>query len=587
MQSFFAVARRDEERWDERLLDATASELARWLTYAEHVTAQRAIASRCGRVALFAFTNEPRLTIVEERGLVLAVSGYSTAAAQLLDARPDHTLFRQLTELPGRFAAALFDPDAGRIAAASSVVAVDPLYHGRTDQMAVVGTQASAIAGLLHGELRVDPGGLFSFINTGFFGSRDTAFEDVTCLPPASTWTVEDGVENRTHRSLADLKRAARGAAPRHRLADDFTAAVREMAGAAPISLGLTGGRDSRILLAGALRAGLEVDCYTDDSGEWCASDVYVARLLAARLGVPHRVVKSAAPGSGAPSDGPIDPLRLAASTLRATDAGMYLYDSHDLETRFHPVAALRGYAGGLLRGGYAVKHKDLTRARAHEIARAQFGRQHRYFRDDVRDRYFDFLDDWMADFDDDLGPHDLLECLYADFRCGRWVAAQTRALGLAARDFTPFLDNRLALTTISLPAEEKTRGAVGRELLRALWPGALEVPLANNLFPGTTAAAAQALKREHPEAFRPWRSLALATDWRRAFPDFFVDHIRAYCLDQGRLDLLRDAMQVDEVARFLREGATAFREGSNMKFVHGLYSACVLASGDWLATAR
>lgn len=583
MQSFFAVVRRDETRWDEVRLEQTASDLARWLTYADNLTARRAIASRCGRVALFAFTNEQQLTLVEERGLVAAVSGYSAAAARLFDATPDQTLFQHLTELPGRFCAALFDPEAGRIAVASSVVAVDPLYHGRNDRMAVVGTQASAIAGLLHGELRIDAGGLFSFIITGFFGSRDTAFEGVTCLPPASTWTVEDGAEQHTHRSLADLKRAAGAAPTRERLADDLTAAVREMAGAAPISLGLTGGRDSRILLAAALRAGLEVDCYTEDSGAWCASDVYVARLLAGRLGMRHRVVTSAAPGSGAQSDAPVDPLRLAASTLRATDAGMYLYDSHELRTEFHPVALLRGFGGECLRGGYAYKHKDLTLARAHEIARAQFGRQHRYFRDHVRDRYFEFLDRWMADFDD-LGPHDLLDCLYADLRCGRWLAAQTRALGLAARDFTPFVDNRLALSILTLDAEEKTRGTVGRDLLRTLCPAALEVPLANNFFPGTSRAAAEELKRQHPDAFRPWKSLALTTDWRRAFPDFFVDHIRAYCLDGGRLDLLRDVMHVDDVARFLREGPVAFREAGTMKFVHGLYTACVLASGDWLA---
>jgi len=55
----------------------------------------------------------------------------------------------------------------------------------------------------------------------------------------------------------------------------------------APARLALTGGRDSRVVLALAMAAGLSIDCYTGEGPS--SGDVRCAREIAAAVSIPHR----------------------------------------------------------------------------------------------------------------------------------------------------------------------------------------------------------------------------------------------------------------------------------------------------------
>ena len=582
MLTFFVViARRgpiDQDRETE-----LAGRLEPRLSLAGRITHRMKRVSRSGNIGLFVFSNEPRFAVWQhENGRMAAASGYTTHGAELCALAPDQRLGEAILAMSGRFSAVVFDPMADTVAAANSAVRVDPLFLGESDDYIIVGTQASALAGFLAGDLRYDLGGLFTLINTGFFGTNETAFEGVSCLPSASTWSASGQRARWSRRPLGALKSAAlpTSADTVEHLAADLRAATAQMNNDhGRLQLGLTGGKDSRLLLAAALAAGLEVDCSTTYQGTWSAPDVYVAKLVAEKSGVSHRVADVVVRAPGAEDSIIIDYLRRTATSLKATDGAVYGFESVAMTSDFNPLGLITGLGGEILRGGYAERRGPLEREAVIQVGMAQFAQTAAFFRRDVADRYLAFLRSWVSEFPDDVEGLDLLDCMYAEFRCGRWIAASSRATSLFK--WMPFLDNRLTATMLRIRAIDKQTSRLHRELLERLSPALAEIVLANKFWPGTTAKEQKATRARHPQAFSTAKPASGGDDWRRSFPPALVAHVLEYCLDEGRLELLAEVLDIDKTAAFLRSGRDRLKP--NFKFVHGLYSACVLLSGDWL----
>ena len=577
MQSFFILhGHRDRPLADAAVRDAE-DRLAAALTYAGHVTQRRTFFSRSRTIALLLFSNEPGLRLWQsDAGRIAFASGYTTAGEELLRAPADDDLATIIDGLPGRFSAVVFEPADDRIAVATSTVRVDPVFVAQGDEWTVVGTQASAIARLINSDLAYDPEALFSFMHAGFFACDDTAFSGVRCLPAATTWSVEHGAER--ERRLPIVPPTGKG--DPEVLAAALTAAVGQMSDdAGPIALGLTGGKDSRLMLAAVVKSGLRVECTTRRTGAWSHPDVYMAAKVAELVGVPHRVQEIE------PASGPliVDYLGRAAANLNATDAGIYAFESIRLNPRFSPRGGCGGLGGETLRGGYADWAAGLKRERAIDLARRRFGGEAELFTEDAAGRYFAFLDRWMKDRVE-LAPHDQLDRLYAEFRCGRWTAASTRSTAMAAPGWMPYLDNRFAAAVYAIPARERIGGSLLRGVIRVLEPRLAALPLANQFWPGTPREEQDRIRAALPLAFTTTRDVKSATDWRQSFPDQLARHIARYVVDDGRLDLLAGVVRPELVAALLRGGRAGLTP--RFKLVHGIYSACVLLSGDWLRPA-
>ncbi len=604
MLHFFVVfARRGE--LDERTEDAIAVSLGGSLRYRGPVKHRLKVISRPRRVGLFVFSNEPTLAVWRaEQGNVAVVSGYTSEGETLCALEPENELAKTILAMPGRFSAAVFDPKAEAVAVANSAVRIDSLFRGRNDDYTVVGTHASSVARLVSGTLRYETAGLFTFINTGFFGTQDTAFQGVTCLPPASTWLVDGGSETLTSHSLGELKDDP---LPSHRttfdrVAEDLQAATQQMNNeTGALTLGLTGGMDSRLLLAATLASDLTVECSTDNFGPRTACDIYVAQLIAERLGLSYRVVQQVEPvaqarglrrlaglvterlgwkSTGVGDQSPLpDYFARTAETLRATDGALYGYDALGLTADFRAVGSVNGLGGEILRGGYAEKRTRLDRAAVCEIGERQFASTAAFFRPSVAEGYRTFLHSWVEAFPRSVEGLDILDCMYAEFRCGRWVGGSTRSI--TSNVWHPFLDNRLTHTLLRIRAVDKQESQLHRGLLERLCPSIATLPLANKFWPGTTKERREALRSQHPAAYASSTPVSGKLDWRREFPPAFVRHIQRYCLAEGRIELLDEILDVESVSRLLRSDRSELQK--RFKFVHGLYSACVLVSGDWL----
>jgi len=184
------------------------------------------------------------------------------------------------------------------------------------------------------------------FHRIGFFVETDTPFRHIRTLPPGGRLTWRDGVLQ------------VQGGAPAPQTRDDLTraqaveafielprAAIRRFLQAweGPVTLPLSGGRDSRHILLEMVHQGRKPDtCVTfHHGGQVLNSEVQAARAIAGRAGVHHTIL-------GRPQMRLRNSLRAMFLTQLCSDEHAQMMPMHDF-LRGSPSAVFDGIGGDIL----------------------------------------------------------------------------------------------------------------------------------------------------------------------------------------------------------------------------------------------
>ncbi|MBF5032140.1 MULTISPECIES: hypothetical protein [unclassified Micromonospora] len=189
------------------------------------------------------------------------------------------------------------------------------VFTGTADGVTAWCTRPGLLAAFLHGEARPDPAGWSSYLLTGHFGGDLSPLADIRLLRPGERITgrrradggwqltseiryatddvVRSGLTDRDRPLGERLDRAAdaltRAVAGLHRLHDG------------EVTLGLSGGKDSRLIAATLVAAGRTPNLATNDDTA-AEGDVAreLVRLVRDRRGLelPHRLVPAAPPAA-------------------------------------------------------------------------------------------------------------------------------------------------------------------------------------------------------------------------------------------------------------------------------------------------
>ncbi len=183
---------------------------------------------------------------------------------------------------------------------------------------------AALFAGL---ELLLDRDGWRSIAAAGWFLGNNSPLAGVTAVPSAATVGYDAGLNRRLRSkidSLAVLSAATDDALSERSVsavAEGLTGLVRSVGRmtTGPITSDLSGGRDSRLVTAACVAAGVEVTVNTSgaETGEADTAEALVAALPAAQASrITHNVTRPAADGPalvrGLPMDAPLLPNVLA-----------------------------------------------------------------------------------------------------------------------------------------------------------------------------------------------------------------------------------------------------------------------------------
>lgn len=219
------------------------------------------------------------------------------------------------------------------------------VFHRPFDGGHAVCTSSAALAAIAPGQL--DAVGVHEFIATGVIYEARTLWADVNKLPPASVATFADGRLNvQPYWHFGEVR------AQTLNLDEAVDATYQSLVAvlkalpecSQPIVSDLTGGYDSRFLLAGLLASGRRFE--TTVSGPADHADVRVAAAVAAACGVKHQHV----PPNPTPSN------ETFAAALRMTDGEYDAFDYARILDTHHGLSAnhgmsLNGSFGELARG--------------------------------------------------------------------------------------------------------------------------------------------------------------------------------------------------------------------------------------------
>jgi asparagine synthase (glutamine-hydrolysing) len=201
-----------------------------------------------------------------------------------------------LKNLNGRFQGLVADCAQGTATLFNDRFGLQRIYFHEAQDAFYFSAEAKAILAV-RPELRsIDPQGLGEYISCGCVLENRTLFRDVYALPPASAWSFRGGTlekkatyfEPREWEEQEPLDAEGYYALLRDAFA---TRLPRYFNGRERIGVSLTGGLDTRIIMAWRKAAAGSLPCYTFGSMYRENQDVYLARRVAEICGQPYQVV--------------------------------------------------------------------------------------------------------------------------------------------------------------------------------------------------------------------------------------------------------------------------------------------------------
>jgi Asparagine synthase len=404
------------------------------------------------------------------------------------------------------------------VVARTTATRVDPVYVAEVAGAVILSDRAMWAAWTANRLGDHDPLLACALLNPGFPLGSATPFRGVSALAPSTVIQVLSGAASRTAASPAAAPAAGASPGSAGEVAAaliDAVAPLRE--GGKPVELSLTGGKDSRLVAAALVKAGVPVRAQTHGFADH--PDVIIAAEVARVLGIHHDVRVPAAPGQR------VDVIGRIRATVLVADGMLSAFENVG---RPDPNVAMAvtagGHGGELLRGGYAEAAAGRRAAglRAAELLRRLTTRRLGLLRRGAAAGYVASLAPWTGALA--RAPLRALDDFYLVNRAGRWSAAARQAYLIRECLVQPLFDERVVLAARAVPLATRTSGELSRAVLAELCPPLTEIPLAGK---------APARSGQDRASF----------DWRRQYGGEIATFLRDYALDHGASGGLYDVV--------------------------------------------
>lgn len=204
---------------------------------------------------------------------------------------------RVFNSLNGRFCGLLLDVRHDTLILFNDRYGLGRLYYHESPAGFFFGSEAKSLLAALPELRRLDPQGLAELLTVGCVLQNRSLFPGISLLPPGSAWTFH--LNGRIERTRYFHPQTWEDQLPLtvpefgERLRDVFARiGPRYLAGGSRVALSLTGGLDSRAVMAWAKTEPEALPCYTFAGPYRDCADVRIARRLAAACRHPHTTIR-------------------------------------------------------------------------------------------------------------------------------------------------------------------------------------------------------------------------------------------------------------------------------------------------------
>lgn len=245
-----------------------------------------------------------RMPLRNDRGdLSLILSGEEfSEPVRAQDSAPNYLI--QLAEssdnypacLNGRFHGLLANSTHESIMLFNDRYGMHRLYFHESSDGFYFAAEAKAILAVRPELRRIEPRSLGEYVTCGCVLENRTLFDKIEVLPGASKWVLKNGivVERGTYFHPREWEEQEVLDSERYyeNFRDTFTRRLPRYFANGPIGMSLTGGLDSRMIMAWHTPLPGSLPCYTFGGMYRDCQDVVVARQVARVCGQPHEVIK-------------------------------------------------------------------------------------------------------------------------------------------------------------------------------------------------------------------------------------------------------------------------------------------------------
>ena len=201
-----------------------------------------------------------------------------------------------LKNLNGRFQGLVADRRVGTVTLFNDRFGLQRLYVHEASDAFYFSAEAKSILAVRRELRALDPRGLGEFIACGCVLEDRTLFQGIRVLPPGSAWSFRAGVLEKKSAYFEPREWEEQDPLDAEsfysELRQAFTSRLpRYFNGLEPIGVSLTGGLDTRIIMAWRKAAPGSLPCYTFGSMYRENQDVHLARRVAEMCGQPYQVI--------------------------------------------------------------------------------------------------------------------------------------------------------------------------------------------------------------------------------------------------------------------------------------------------------
>jgi len=397
-----------------------------------------------------------------------------------------------LPHLNGAFFLLLWEPSTRTLVAANDRFGMYPMYWGQRGDRFCLASRvlASVLAGASTGEW--NDAAIATFLTIDDFLGETTLLRDVEAFPQATLLTKRDNTLEWSRYWRYDYTPRKAGVslpALGAEVGEKFVQAVkRQCAGKDRVGITLSGGLDSRCLLAATAKLGVPVNTYTWGKNR-CFDRLY-AKDAANHFGSTHHDVEYQYENFE----------RCSAQGAQIAEGLVNVFDFHML-THLHVMAGksdvvLNGFAGDLILGGSFLRPAWLKDLPSEELARLLFAWRNTLLTEPAladampaeslpkADRLASAQFPLFLKNPDKISTPDLTDRFFLEYRERRMIAMGTVLTRSAVESAAGFFDYDLVDLTTAVPAALRYEHGVYRAMMETTLPDTLKIRWQRTLLP-------------------------------------------------------------------------------------------------------